>query len=55
MGRTAGWEHRENRGRVGYRKREERFLKEWEAGEIDRELCKNVKNAIMVSLNLNRY
>lgn len=43
-GRTAGWEHRENRGWVGYGKRKEGFLKEWEAGEIDRELCKNAKS-----------
>ena len=44
QGRTAGSEHRENRGWVGYGKREEGFLKEWEAGETDRELCKNVKS-----------
>lgn len=44
QGRTAGSEHRENRGWVGYGKRKEGFLKEWEAGEIDRELCKNAKS-----------
>lgn len=44
QGRTAGSEHRENRGWVGYGKRKEGFLKEWEAGEIDRELCKNTKS-----------
>lgn len=44
VGRTAGWEHRENRGRERYGKRDEGFLKEWEAGEIDIQLCKNAKS-----------